>query len=1281
MDINIKEYIRLNFERALHDGHISICYEPVVRALTGKVCSLEALARWDDPIHGKIPPNIFVPVLEEEHKIHLLDHFIMKKAAIDQYHHLQRKFIQPPVILNLSRCDFALMDPCKELAELTEKYHLPHANFQIEITETAFTQHEEVLADAIRRFRSQGHPIILDNFGYGYSSLAALQRYAIDEISLDRVFFHQFHEDTRKILTSIVLMAKNLGIHVAAEGVQTLHQCQFLRNIGCEKVHGAVCQNFLHTNGDIVEQLQEELLIESPVEGQIFKQAGLTNLITDTPVAILLDTGADFSLLAANEAYQKELRAAGLNSQKEANRVIEFLPPIIQDRIRALANQAIRSHKQEEITCIGEGQYFHFHLKTLAGTNGLYLQRAELRHLMAENEVQDNSSHYDHIVRNLLHIYPDIYLMDLERNRIDIIEATVGHYKAGEHLHGIMKSFLAYASYHIHPSDRQRFLHFIRDIGQQKQSSRFQPHTESGLFRVKQANGSYRWQTFEVIFFQQKNHPCRLICLHDFIFENQPEKEQLLRTIMASYGYTSLPENTGENNISDEQLWHSLMHFSHRKLFWKDMQGRFVGASPAFLRFYGLESINDLIGKTDDDIGWHISNAQMDRHEETVLKQGLPIHDGHGHCITHGRQHTISFSKYPIYSGLNIVGLLGEFRDLEEQEKQQALQRRLYLVDEETNFYNYRGMILASVEFADNLRLHGEDYVGAMLIIPEFDRIAKTYGPHIQKRLLLYLRDTIRREMKKNLVAAHTGSGIFVLFQKHMSIGEMRERLKEIEKAMHTMTEIDGYACTLSCHYALEQGTEARTSDEFLKILSERCLGNLPAFGITGHHGDSISFELEKFDHLNRLIYITDPLTYELVYVNPYLLSRFHLPESFQYAGKKCYELIAGSQEPCQNCPRKRLTHDRFSFRKLHLPWTGSDYWCWNTLITWNGDDYIFSDSIDVKHLTNAFSSPENINVLDASIHDIVTLSIQEEDPTRGIMKMLDKIGRSLAAGHVLLMEEEPDGFHLSCSYEWHSKDAALLQTSLRHLPILDVKPLYDAFAQDSILLVEDISHYEQKHPDLLFHVSGLKRFAAGHVVIGDHSVGYISILNPEKEKFPSVAPLLKAAMHVCSILLRNRNNISYLQELSTVDQLTGIGNRRALNDYLKNKIQNGVSYAIIFTDINGLKKTNDTYGHERGDLLIQTVSFVLTEIMGRDKVFRLGGDEFLSITPCENAIGAGNLLQRIEANLKAHRASAALGYVIETAPFGNIDDLIRKADANMYHDKQAKHLTREDLM
>ena len=203
LDNTILDYIVSHFKEALRSGCITVCYEPVLRALTGKICTFEALARWHDAQHGDIPPQDFVRVLEAQNRIHLLDYFVAK-ATVQNLHTRRRQELPiVPVILNLSRRDFLVSDPAGVLNHLTEKYQVPHAYLQIEITETAFVEDEAIIAQAISHLRQEGYSVTLDNFGEGHSSLAALQRSAIDEISLDGIFFDNFTEATRQLLTSI----------------------------------------------------------------------------------------------------------------------------------------------------------------------------------------------------------------------------------------------------------------------------------------------------------------------------------------------------------------------------------------------------------------------------------------------------------------------------------------------------------------------------------------------------------------------------------------------------------------------------------------------------------------------------------------------------------------------------------------------------------------------------------------------------------------------------------------------------------------------------------------------------------------------------------------------------------------------------------------------------------------------------------------------------------------------------------------------------------------------
>lgn len=1270
----ILDYIASHFKEALRSGCITVCYEPVLRALTGKICAFEALARWHDPEYGDIAPHDFIPVLEAHDKVHLLDYFVTKVTMQNLHTRRRQKLPIVPVILNLSRRDFLVSDPVRVLNHLTEKYKLPRIYFQVEITETAFVEDEAIITKAIGHLRQNGYSVTLDNFGEGHSSLAALQRNAIDEISLDGIFFDNFTEATRQLLTSILLMAKTLGIHTAAEGVRTEDQADFLRRIGCEKIQGPICRTMARPLEE--GALAQPYRFETRLEQQIFHRAGLTNLVTETPTALFSDDGNHLHILTTNASYQKMLRLSHFDSLPEANKLLLELPQVIHVRLRALADATIRSHQMETDLFISNGRYFYLKLHNIAGTNGFYIHRAELQFLQQGQE-SSTGEEYDHIVRHLMRFYHDIYLIDNQQNRIEIITASISSKRAGSHLQGIMTAFMRFARLHIHQDDQRRFLQYIHGLAQVNQIPL--ASTKFDLFRVKVPNGGFHWTNFSLTSFRYNEHPCQLLCLHDFVFEELPDRAKLINTVMASYGFTTLPEDQ-KRQLSDAALWQTLTQFSSRKLFWKDRDGRFCGASPAFLRYYGIQNINELIGKADRDLGWHLADTYMDQGEMTILQKGDPIHNGHGRCIARGRQHAISFSKYPIYQGTEIVGLLGEFRDVEEERNYHQLQRKLYLIDEETDLYNYRGMILASVEFADNLRQNKVGYVGAMFVVPEFASFAKLYGNSVRHAALQRICAIIKKTMPTATVIAHTGSGVFVLFLKGQTVGTMRTFIEQIQAELTAITEIEGLACHFSMRYALESGSKARSSDEFLQILSSRCLDYMPSFGVTGMIRDQIPFDLEKFDHTNRLIYIADPETYDLLYANPAQLLHSQQPPDCQYAGQKCYRLIAGLSAPCSTCPKDKLRRDRFHFRQFHSMRTSKDYLIWNTLISWENRSCIFSDSLDVEHMLAIYANGRLTTRDDISINDITSLAIQEEDPNVGILRMMEKLGRTLKATHIVLMEEESDGFHLSCTYEWHTDDATPLRERLQHITILENKAFYSAFHNSPILLVDNATAYQKRHPKIqAIHQTEWQRYAIGQLTIEHRSLGYIAIINPAKDHFTAITKPLHTILRVTSIMMRNRDNIKKLHTISTIDQLTGVGNRRALTDFVANRLHPGSMYAIFFIDVNGLKKMNDTFGHARGDLLIQTIAYVLADIAPKDHVFRLGGDEFLALMPCRSDEEAIIIIDRIEQSMRIHHCSAAIGYVLCLAPFSDLDAIIHEADEKMYRDKKKKHMCRED--
>ena len=237
---NDQQYVLEHFEEAFEKGYFKVYYQPVVRALTGKVCGYEALARWIDPERGMISPLVFIEILEKFHMIHRLDAYIIERACRDIREDIDSGYAYEPVSVNLSRLDFELSDIKKIVDDAVAKYNIPKKYLNLEVTESAIASDSSKLGETIKAFRADGYEVWIDDFGSGFSSFGNLQSYDFDLLKIDMSFLRTFDTNpkSRLIIASIVDMAKKLGIHTLAEGVETKEQYEFLKIIGCEIIQG-----------------------------------------------------------------------------------------------------------------------------------------------------------------------------------------------------------------------------------------------------------------------------------------------------------------------------------------------------------------------------------------------------------------------------------------------------------------------------------------------------------------------------------------------------------------------------------------------------------------------------------------------------------------------------------------------------------------------------------------------------------------------------------------------------------------------------------------------------------------------------------------------------------------------------------------------------------------------------------------------------------------------------------------------------------------------------------
>lgn len=227
-------------EKALAEGQIKVYYQPIVDTQTGKIASAEALARWEHPKRGFIPPNIFIPALEKNGYISKLDYYIIKKVKDFYTENLKNNLPVVPVSVNISWMDFydgGFIDKAVSSYSLTD---LPKELLRVEITESSYAAMNTNASKSINDLRSFGVKFLLDDFGTGYSSFDMLQKYSFDILKIDQSFTHMLgvNKKTDHLVQSIIEMCHHIGIKTVAEGVETAEQLRFYRDNGCEFIQG-----------------------------------------------------------------------------------------------------------------------------------------------------------------------------------------------------------------------------------------------------------------------------------------------------------------------------------------------------------------------------------------------------------------------------------------------------------------------------------------------------------------------------------------------------------------------------------------------------------------------------------------------------------------------------------------------------------------------------------------------------------------------------------------------------------------------------------------------------------------------------------------------------------------------------------------------------------------------------------------------------------------------------------------------------------------------------------
>jgi diguanylate cyclase (GGDEF)-like protein/PAS domain S-box-containing protein len=231
-----------DLRRAVERQEFTLYYQPIVSLETGAIRGVEALIRWQHPEHGLIMPSEFIPVAEETGLILQMGQWGLREAC-RQLREWQGQFAISPafqVSVNLSSKQFSQLDLIEQITRALRDTGLDPAGLRLEITESVVMENIESATDMLRQLRDLGVEASIDDFGTGYSSLSYLHRFPITVLKIDRSFVSGMsnQSENAEIIRSIVMLARNLGMAVVAEGVETVEQIAQLRELGCKHAQG-----------------------------------------------------------------------------------------------------------------------------------------------------------------------------------------------------------------------------------------------------------------------------------------------------------------------------------------------------------------------------------------------------------------------------------------------------------------------------------------------------------------------------------------------------------------------------------------------------------------------------------------------------------------------------------------------------------------------------------------------------------------------------------------------------------------------------------------------------------------------------------------------------------------------------------------------------------------------------------------------------------------------------------------------------------------------------------
>ena len=515
-DKELEIYIETHIEEAIEKKWIQVYLQTNIRGLSKRVCGAEALSRWIDPVYGFISPAEFIPVLEKKRKIHLLDGYVLEELCRELGERRRQGLFIVPISMNFSRLDFDVPNILSRMEAIFEKHDLPRNYIHIEITESAVMENEVYMKDTVKELHRLGYEVWMDDFGSGYSSLNLLKEFEFDTFKIDMRFLSDMGKKSLVIISSILYMAKEIGIHTVAEGVEQEEQYRFLKAAGCERMQGYYFAK-PEPMKEWFSSVADSNEIETAEDCFLYDEIGFVNIISPFPfdleraesspsihgfetgqaVAVLSEINGQLKHLNFTKPYRKNLLELGYEGTHHFQDLLNDRSILFTDKMRDIMDLAKKSKGIEAMDFLSGGMHCQFQARLVAskGEQNIFLVRVDI---LSNIKTFQKTQEFQEALRPLYTVYDMVFMFDLKENLLNPVYVNESYEGIHEstNLRGEIEKFVERK---VHPEDKKECWQFLNPDTMAERVEGAEKDFLLSYFRSKNRKNEFVWKRFVLI--------------------------------------------------------------------------------------------------------------------------------------------------------------------------------------------------------------------------------------------------------------------------------------------------------------------------------------------------------------------------------------------------------------------------------------------------------------------------------------------------------------------------------------------------------------------------------------------------------------------------------------------------------------------------------------------------------------------------------------------------------------------------------------------------------------